>query len=109
MGTLIQMKPGATLLEFPGPVQSFRVTLATALKRHRLPEFLIEALIREAEVQPDASPEEGLPWALTQRIHAYPIDFQKARGILLMGPDGAGKSAVAAKIAHIALMLGRQV
>lgn len=109
MGKLIALKQGAALLDFPAAAQSFRLTLATALKRHRLPEFLIEALIREAEVQPDASPEEGLAWALTQRIHAYPIDFQKARGILLMGPDGAGKSAVAAKIAHIALMLGRRV
>ena len=63
MGTLIQLKPGATLLDFPAAAQSFRLTLAAALKRHRLPEHLIEALIREGEVQPDATPEDGLAWA----------------------------------------------
>ena len=109
MGRLIPLRPGATLLDFPAAAQSFRATLTGALRRHRLPESLIEALIREAEVQPDAAPEDGLAWALTQRIHACPIDFQKTRGVLLMGPDGAGKSAVAAKIAHIALLLGRRV
>ena len=88
----------------PAPVYS-----TTALKRHRLPEHLIESLIRDAEVQPDATPEEALAWALIQRIQCRPIDFQKARGILLLGPGGAGKSAIAAKIAHIALLSGRRV
>ncbi len=39
---------------------------------------------------------------------AAPIDFEKARGILLVGPAGAGKSAVAAKIIHAAKLIGRR-
>ena len=42
-------------------------------------------------------------------MQLQPIDFERARGILLLGPGGAGKSAVAAKIAHIALLSGRKV
>jgi len=38
-----------------------------------------------------------------------PIDFEKARGILLVGPAGSGKSAVAAKIYHAAALVGRKV
>lgn len=109
MGALIQLKPGAAVLNFPREAQSPRLVLTTALKRHRLPEHLIESLIRDAEVQPDATPEEALAWALIQRIQCRPIDFQKTRAILLLGPGGAGKSATAAKIAHIALLAGRRV
>ena len=109
MGALIQLKPGAAVLNFPHAAQSPRLVLTTALKRHRLPEHLIESLIRDAEGQPDATPEEALAWALIQRIQCRPIDFQKTRGILLLGPGGAGKSATAAKIAHIALLSGRRV
>jgi flagellar biosynthesis protein FlhF len=36
-----------------------------------------------------------------------PIDYEKARGILLVGPCGAGKSTVAAKILHAAALVGR--
>jgi flagellar biosynthesis protein FlhF len=35
------------------------------------------------------------------------IDFERARGILLVGPSGAGKSAVAAKIERAAKLAGR--
>ena len=65
MGALIQFKDSAVLLEFPRTVQSLRGTLSSALKRHRLPELLIENLIREAEIQADATPEEALAWGLS--------------------------------------------
>jgi flagellar biosynthesis protein FlhF len=109
MGALIHFKQGATLLEFPRAAQNLRGLLTAALKRHRLPELLIESLIREAEIQPDATPEESLGWALAQLSRPRPIDFEKARGILLVGPTGGGKSATAAKIAHTALLSGRKV
>ena len=60
-------------------------------------------------MQSDASPEEALAWAITQLSCPRPIDFEKARGILLVGPSGGGKSGVAAKIAHTALLSGRKV
>ena len=48
------------------------------------------------------------PCALAQRLIPAPIDFEKARGILLVGPSGSGKSAVAAKIARAAALIGRK-
>jgi flagellar biosynthesis GTPase FlhF len=109
MGALIQFRPGATLLDFPRTGQGLRGFLTTALKHHRLPELLIEALVRDAEARPGAEPEEALVFALAARMRLEPIDFEKARGILLLGPGGSGKSAVAAKIAHSALLSGRRV
>lgn len=109
MGALIQFRQSATLLDFPRAAQSQRGCLTAALKRHRLPELLIEALVRHAEARPGAEVEEALTSALIQRMRLQPIDFEKARGILLLGPSGAGKSAIAAKIAHSALLSGRKV
>jgi flagellar biosynthesis GTPase FlhF len=37
-----------------------------------------------------------------------PLDLERARGILLMGPAGSGKSTVAAKIMHAARLIGRK-
>jgi flagellar biosynthesis protein FlhF len=109
MGALIQFKQSATLLDFPRSTQSLRLSINTALKHHRLPELLIEALMHDADIDRDATPEQALTLALSRRMRCQPIDFEKARGILLLGPAGAGKSAVAAKIAHIALLSGRRV
>lgn len=99
----------ARVLAFPHAARNMRGTLAAALKRHRLPEFLIEELIRDAEIWPAEEPEAALARALGNRMRCAGIDFEKARGILLLGPAGSGKSAVAAKIAHIALLSGRKV
>lgn len=107
MGAPLQQS--ATLLNFPRAALACRGFLSAALKRHRLPERLIDGLIRDAEASLGASPQEALATALGKRMRPQGIDFQKARGILLLGPSGSGKSAVAAKIAHIALLSGRRV
>lgn len=90
------------------PRADLRALLAAALKRHRLPESLAAALVREAAKFPDVSVDAALAFALDQRMATQPIDFEKARGILLVGPAGAGKSAVAAKIIHAAKLIGRR-
>jgi flagellar biosynthesis protein FlhF len=108
MGAVIQFRQGATLLNFPA-AQCARGSLTTALKRHRLPEHLIETLVREAACCPDLSSEEALAVSLNKRMRLKPIDFEKARGLVLVGPSGAGKSAVAEKIAHMAQLSGRRV
>jgi len=64
--------------------------------------------VREAAIFPEVSADAALAFALAQRITPDPIDFQTARGILLVGPVGAGKSAVAAKIRHAAALSGRR-
>ena len=106
MGALIQLPERATLLNFPHAALSARSQVAAALKRHRLPETLIESLLRDIGGGENAETQLGA--ALIKRMRSQPIDFQKARGILLLGPAGAGKSAVAAKIIHIAALMGRK-
>jgi flagellar biosynthesis protein FlhF len=97
----------ATVLAFPGEAQSPRGAMATALRRHRLPELLIEDLLKLAAVWPGYEPAEALACALAGRMKIEAIDFERARGILLVGPSGAGKSAVAAKIERAAKLAGR--
>lgn len=97
---------GGAVLSFPRA--DLRGLLGNALKHHRLPEALAASLVREAQKFPDVPADAALAYALDQRMKPAPIDFEKARGILLVGPVGAGKSAVAAKIIHAARLVGRQ-
>jgi len=99
-------KTGDNLIAFPRA--DLRHILGAAMKRHRLPESLGHALAREAANFPEVSADAALAFALAQRLSPAPIDFEKARGILLVGPTGAGKSAVAAKILHAATLIGRK-
>jgi flagellar biosynthesis protein FlhF len=97
---------GDNLITFPRA--DLRQLLGAAMKHHRLPENLGQALVREAARFPEVSVDAALAFALAQRLAPAPIDFEKARGILLVGPAGAGKSAVAAKIGHAAALTGRK-
>lgn len=90
------------------PRADLRYALGTAMKRHRLPEELAQALVREASTFPDLSIEQALTSVLAKRLICAPLDLEKARGILLVGPSGAGKSAVAAKILRAGAFIGRQ-
>src|SRR5205814_1357041 len=85
-----------------------RPILGQAVRRHRLPEGLGQALVREAADFPEVTADAALAFALSRRLIATPIDLEMAHGILLVGPSGAGKSAVAAKIQHAAHLLGRE-
>lgn len=91
------------------PRTDLRAVLGAAVKRHRLPEALGHALVRDAARFPEISVESALAFALAQRMTFAPLDFEKARGILLVGPGGSGKSAVAAKIRHAAALAGRKI
>lgn len=96
----------AAVLAFPRADQC--AALGSALKRHRLPELLAAQLVRDAAKFPDVSADAALAFALDGHMTAAPIDFENARGILLVGPSGCGKSAVAAKIIRAAQLLGRK-
>ena len=89
------------------PRADLRSFLGAAMKRHRLPEALAQALVREAANFPGAGTDTALAGALARRMVPAPIDYEKAHGILLVGPGGAGKSTVAAKIVHAATLIGR--
>jgi len=91
------------------PRADLRASLGAAMKRHRLPERLAQALVRDAADFPQVGADVALATALAQRLTPAPIDFEKARGVLLVGPSASGKSAVAAKIARAATLIGRKV
>jgi flagellar biosynthesis protein FlhF len=90
------------------PRADLRRLLGAAMKRHRLPEELAQNLVRDAANFPEVSADAALAMALAQRLVPTPIDLQQARGILLVGPCGSGKSTVAAKIARSAGLIGRK-
>jgi flagellar biosynthesis GTPase FlhF len=104
---MAQLQSASNLIAFPRA--DLRHLLGVAVKRHRLPEELGQALVRDAANFPDVSTDTALASALARRMALSPIDFEKARGILLVGPAGSGKSAVAAKIHHAATLVGRKV
>ena len=93
---MAQLQSAGNLIAFPRA--DLRHLLGAAVKRHRLPEELGQALVREAANYPDVRPDTALASALARRMALAPIDFEKARGILLVGPSSSGKSAIAAKM-----------
>ncbi len=99
----------ATLLAFPNRAKAAHPRLTPALKYHRLPDNLADTLARETADRPERDLEEALACVLAARLSLAPLDLEMARGILLIGPCGAGKSAVAAKLAHAAALAGREV
>jgi hypothetical protein len=70
--------------------------LLAQLKQHRLPEYLIEAFIREAASLPLCGIDEALVEVLAARMH--PGKLNPAARIFLIGPSGAGVSSVAEKL-----------
>jgi len=96
----------AQLLAFPGRGISLRSALTQALKHHRLPEQLIEALLREASTLPACGIDEALTRVLAARMKLAPIDLARSNRIFLIGPSGAGRSSVAAKLVQAAARAG---
>jgi ABC-type lipopolysaccharide export system ATPase subunit len=71
-----------------------------------LPEQLIEAYVREASVFEPGGIDEALTRVLAARMHVAPLDLAAAKRIFLIGPSGAGRSSVAAKIVQSAARAG---
>jgi len=105
MACAVSSENGAVL---PFPRAELGGLLVGALRRHRLPEALAAQLVREARRFPGADADAALAFALDRRMMPAPLDFDTARGILLVGASGGGKSAVAAKIVHAAARFGRE-
>src|ERR1700753_4213693 len=104
MPALVQQT--AQLLAFPGRGISLRAALTPALKHHRLPEQLTEAFLREASAFSVCGIDEALTRVLAARMHIEPLDLSRSRHIFLIGPSGAGRSTVAAKLVHEAAQAG---
>ena len=97
----------AQLLAFPGRGISVRAALTPALKYHRLPEQLIEAFLREASAYASHGIDEALARVLAARMQIMPLELAQCERVFLIGPKGAGRSAVAAKLVETATQAGR--
>jgi flagellar biosynthesis protein FlhF len=86
-----------------------RAELLTLLRTHRAPDGLTHALAEAAEKSGLADMTLALASALDKRMRTNPLDLENAKVLLLAGPPGAGKTAVAAKIAAHARLSGRDV
>ena len=86
-----------------------RAELLAILHGHRAPETLAHAMAQAAEKCGLPDMTLALAAAFDTRMKSAPLDFSKLKGILLAGVNGAGKTAVAAKIAAHARLVARDV
>jgi flagellar biosynthesis protein FlhF len=86
-----------------------RTELISVLHAHRAPEALTNAIAEAAQKSNLTDMTLALATALDKRMRSAPIDMAKAPALLLAGCNGAGKTAVAAKLAAHARMAGRKV
>jgi hypothetical protein len=100
---------GAELLAFHGRGTGLRAALMSQLKRHRLPEHLIESFIREAMLLQPCGIDQALTHVLEARMRLAPLDLGQASRIFLIGPSGSGVSSVARKLHHRAGALGKEI
>jgi flagellar biosynthesis protein FlhF len=83
--------------------------LAAILRSHRTPEPFVKGLVEEAELSGLADMTLALATALDKAMRIDPIDADHRGAILLMGPPGAGKTAVAARLAAQHCLAGTPV
>lgn len=86
-----------------------RAELLQILRMHRAPDSLSYALAEAAEKSALSDMTLALASALDKRMKCEPIDVETTKAVLLAGLNGAGKSAVAAKIAAHGKLSGRAV
>jgi len=76
-----------------------RATLLELLLAHRTPDALVETLVDEAEKSGLSDLTLALASVFDKRMRFESFDAGKRGAIFLIGPPGAGKTAVAAKLA----------
>lgn len=86
-----------------------RGELLALLRGHRAPDALAHQLAEAAEKSGLGDMTLALASALDKRMSAAPLDITQGKALLLVGPSGAGKTAVAAKIAAHARLAARAV
>lgn len=93
----------------PKPLNFNRAELLKVLHTHRTPEGLAHVLAENAEKSRLADMTLALASALDLRMPTSPLFAAAQNTLMLAGPHGAGKTAVAAKIAAHARLAGREV
>jgi flagellar biosynthesis protein FlhF len=106
---LIRRLRGERTAATPNAVGFNRAELLTLLRVHRAPDGLGHMLAEAAEKSGLTDMTLALASALDKRMRTTPLDLENSKTFLLMGPPGAGKTAVAAKIAAHARLSGREI
>jgi len=92
------------------PAKNFnRAELLSILRGHRAPEALAHQLAEAAEKSALSDMTLAFASALDRRMQTAPLVPGISQALLLVGPSGVGKTAVAAKIAAHARLAGRGV
>jgi flagellar biosynthesis protein FlhF len=92
-----------------GPAVPFgREAMVKLLLAHRTPPSLVKVLVEAAEKSGLAEMTLALATALDKFMRTEPFDAAK-RGAMLVGPPGAGKTSVAAKLAAHYCLAGSSV
>jgi flagellar biosynthesis protein FlhF len=86
-----------------------RKEIEDMLELHRVPRVLAKALAQDADASllPDLC--LALSAALDKRMRMEPVDAKTQAALLLVGPYGAGKTTIAAKLAAQARLLEREI
>ncbi len=93
----------------PGRRKFDRTELLASFAHNRLPESLAHNLAEAAAKTGLGDMTLALAAAIDQKMISAPVDFINAKAILLAGTNGAGKTAVAAKLGAHARLAGRMV
>jgi flagellar biosynthesis protein FlhF len=94
----------------PTNTKSFsRPELLALLRSHRAPDAIAHDLAKTAEQSGLSDMTLALASALDRRMKTAPVDITQNAALLLVGSNGAGKTAVAAKLAAHARLTFRAV
>lgn len=85
------------------------MALTGILRSHRTPEILVKTLVEAAKTSGLSDMTLALATALDKSMRIDPIDAGHRGAILLMGPPGAGKTVVAARLAAQHCLAGAPV
>ncbi len=92
------------------PARDFgRADLLALLRAHRTPERIAHDLAKTADQSGLQDLALALACALDRRIRTSPVNIGRKVSLLMVGPHGAGKTAVAAKLAAHARLAFRAV
>jgi flagellar biosynthesis protein FlhF len=106
---LIKRLRGAPQANKTSATPFHRAELLALLGKHRLPDALAHDLAKTAEQSLLKDMTLALACALDRRMKSTPLDISKTGTLLLVGPNGVGKTALAAKIAAHARLAHRHV